>query len=317
MEGRVFIDGLDLYTTFGAFIVKDGYNGLLSYPSAKAVKSNAWAEEDGTEVDLSALRLDRKEFDLKFAFRGTYTDMEFFYDLLYSKPCHTFRFARLGLERKLRFISTTSLDYGKKMSLLVVKFSDDTPFQGFTYREPETTCVAPSTDYRIDGKPLTDYGVIVLKGSLQSVAKHGSAKTRLVRSLSHLDGAIVDEAEIPMKEDGKPIVLNCLLRAKTTDEAWRNYYGLLYDLVRAKEVLPVTKECVRNLTVGQFFLSYPCYYTKGSVESFSIDSDRIWIKFNITLQSIGKGVPELIIDGPSVPLEPDITETPSEELKPL
>ena len=64
------MDGVDVYATYGAFVVQDGYKGLVQWPALKEPDSNDWAEEDGIEVDLSAPVLDAKEVRLEMAFLG-------------------------------------------------------------------------------------------------------------------------------------------------------------------------------------------------------------------------------------------------------
>ena len=70
MKGRLYIDGKDAYSEYGVFVTEGGYNGVVAYPPLKSVKSNDWQEMDGIEVDLSAPKLDTRQFPMDFAFSG-------------------------------------------------------------------------------------------------------------------------------------------------------------------------------------------------------------------------------------------------------
>ena len=42
MTGRLYIDGKDVYTEYGVYVVKGGWNELIAYPPLKTVESNDW-----------------------------------------------------------------------------------------------------------------------------------------------------------------------------------------------------------------------------------------------------------------------------------
>ncbi|MFR9165944.1 MAG: hypothetical protein ACLVKO_06910 [Dysgonomonas sp.] len=51
LNGIYFIDKVDLWKTFGAAILKGGYNSLLSYPKRKTPDYDNWYERNGLDVD--------------------------------------------------------------------------------------------------------------------------------------------------------------------------------------------------------------------------------------------------------------------------
>jgi hypothetical protein len=66
MTGEVTIDTIDIWTTYGAFLLPGSYNGLLQPSKRKASLSNNWPEENGLEIDLATAKYEAKEVDLSF-----------------------------------------------------------------------------------------------------------------------------------------------------------------------------------------------------------------------------------------------------------
>ena len=66
MTGKTYLDGIDIYTTFGIYVTEGGYNGLATYPPLKKPEINDWQEYNGIEVDLTAPELDTREFQINF-----------------------------------------------------------------------------------------------------------------------------------------------------------------------------------------------------------------------------------------------------------
>jgi hypothetical protein len=59
MIGKYFIDGNDLYSTYG--LIVENTSGISDIPKAKTVLSKSWEDESGTDYDVSA----RKVFEQK------------------------------------------------------------------------------------------------------------------------------------------------------------------------------------------------------------------------------------------------------------
>ena len=66
MTGAVTIDTIDIWTTYGAFLLQGSYDGLMRPPKRKASLSNNWPEQNGLEIDLAAPKYESKEADLSF-----------------------------------------------------------------------------------------------------------------------------------------------------------------------------------------------------------------------------------------------------------
>ena len=108
MLDKIYIDSIDIYAQYGAFVSEGGYNELIAYPSLKSVKSNDWQEEDGIEADLSEPVLDTKEFSMKFVFTGKNYRLGGFIELLSDKAYHTFNFKEIGRTYRLMIFRWTA-----------------------------------------------------------------------------------------------------------------------------------------------------------------------------------------------------------------
>lgn len=270
MTGRLYIDGHDAYLQWGVYVVLGGWNDAIAYAPLKTVEYNDWQEEDGIEADLSNPKLNTKEISLNFAYAGLYSRFIEFVNLLADGAYHEFNCVHIRRQFTLRMTQMPNLDHAATLGFVSIKFSNDFPLKGYSYRQPSSS-VTRAEDYLIDGVPFTDYGCRILKGSLSEVMKSAAVKPNLLRNISTQPGAIYDGAVVTFKS--KDVKLNCLMRADTLDELWRNYDALLFDLIRPDE---------RLLEVSEFEQTFPCFYKSASVSEF-YPEDKIWLAFTITL----------------------------------
>lgn len=270
MSGRFYIDGKDAFTEYGIYVQEGGYNELVAYPPLKAVTSNDWQEEDGIEPDLSEPTLNTKEFSLKIVLSGKDYRWGGFIELLSDKAYHTFDFREIGRSYSLRLVSNPNTDLATLLGFITIKLADDFPLSEYAYKEPESSLYG-SDNYELDGKPFSDYGIIVLDGTFDEIEKSPDVKTCLLRNIKKLNGALYDGEKVTYK--AKDVKINCLMKAASLTELWRNYDALLYNLVQPEQ---------RMLYSDETSYEYPCHYKSCSVSEF-YGSDKIWLKFTITL----------------------------------
>lgn len=271
MTGRTYIDGVDIYTEYGAFVTEGGYSGLVQFPPLKAFEYNDWQEEDGIETDLSSPVLDTKSVTVTFAVHGPRADIDGLLALLSDRGIHTFVFNEIGRTFRLRMESVSGYGSLGGLATFGIKFSDDHPLDGYEYSEPVGD-IAERHDYEIDGRPLSDYNIIVLDGTLDEVRKPPAVKPWLLRDVSLVSGAEYD-GTVPVVYRTKDVKVSCLLRADSLSGMWGCLDALLYDLTRPGE---------RYLYVDADTMEYPCCYKSCSVSEF-VPKGRIWLKFSITL----------------------------------
>jgi len=64
--GRHFLDGMDLWTSFGIF-VESGSDDFLKFPDRKDSISHDWQDSNGLDVDLSRVYFKDRDITLKMA----------------------------------------------------------------------------------------------------------------------------------------------------------------------------------------------------------------------------------------------------------
>ena len=165
MAGRLYIDGNDAYASYGVYVVHGGWNELIAYPPLKNVNSNDWQEEDGIEADLSAPVLNTREVQLKIAISGLFSRFFALIALLSDGAYHTFESPFIQRTFRLRLTQQPNMSAAKVLGTATLKFADDFPLSGYTYAAPASTVIA-ADDYTFDGVLFTDYGVRVLRGTL-------------------------------------------------------------------------------------------------------------------------------------------------------
>lgn len=268
--GRTYIDGNDAYNQYGVYVVEGGYNELVSMPPLKPVKYNDWHEEDGIEVDLTDPKLDSREVTINFALSGVYSKYISFIDLLSDGSYHVFNFNSILRSYKLRLVSNPNNDNDKNLSFFTLKFADDFPLAGYSYLVPSSS-IFYNNNYQIDGTPLSNYGVRVLR-AISEIKKTPDIKTNLLRNVSTMSGAIYDTRDVYY--NSKDVQIECNMIANSLTELWRNYDALLYDLIRPDE---------RMLYVRDLNHIFPFYYINCKVTDF-YPTDKIWMDFSITLK---------------------------------
>lgn len=270
MTGKLFIDSEDAYSLYGVFITAGGYNELVTFPPLKGVVGNNWAEEDGGEFDLSAPVLDTRELNIKFACHGAGAGFGAFIGLLSDMAYHTFDFREIGKTYRLRLVSQSNFSVAPGLGLFTLKFADDFPLDGYTYREPGDGIGSPA-GYTLDERSLADYGVCFLQGSEAEIQKSPAVKKNLLQNIASRGGAIYDGGQVTFQT--KEVKVSCLMRAATLQMFWRNHHALLYDLTRPGE---------RLLSVAGGDYEYPCYYKRCVVEKF-FPTGKVWFQFDLVL----------------------------------
>jgi len=402
MTNTLYIDNIDIYATYGVFVVEGGYKSLVAYPPLKEPEKNDWAEMDGIEVDLSEPKLDTRDFSIQFGALPT-ADIAGLITLLKNGAFHSFIFAQLGTAKYLRLVSNNAYTGTlNSLSSFSLEFADDFPLfrnvnnlnlggrnlilnsdidvtkqagdasffcwlplstplevgktyivsadvhtgdyeypnvsdnvadytngypvpfnipfvalhasksirvwhgsgmqvgriskiklelgnvstpwtnaieditpqisihSDYVYQSPLST-VTPYTGYKVDGKELSDYGVVMLEGTNASILKAGTLKKNQTVNVKSQHGATYDGGRVKLQSND--VTLKCGLRATDLQEFWRNYNALIYDLTRENE---------RTLEVASLGTTNKFYYKSATVEQFFPD-DTVWCIFSLNL----------------------------------
>ena len=251
----LIVDEVDVYAEFGVYITEGGMNDLMSFPPLKEPEKVSWAERDGVEVDLSNPKLDAKRFSIDFAVTGN-GDYNGFLAFIMTDGYHIFTFTSLGITKTLRVVAFPDLSVDL-ITTFKVEFSEDNPVRQFA-----SVGVGANTDYKLDNKDLSAYGIAVLQGSDDSILKLPDLKPNLTINSRFENGVMYDAERVRYNE--KQVSLKCLALASTAFAFLNNMNAFLYALTASGE---------REFTFKN--LKYACYYKSMSVTNFDY-SGRIW-----------------------------------------
>ena len=127
-EGKLYIDNMDAFATYGLVILEGGYDSLVQFPPMKAVDYVDWPEEDGIEPDLLNPILDTKEgIVLRCACVRSPQQENLFSDLK-TGAYHTFDFKRLGIRALLRLNEVSNLEIVGNLATFTMSLSFDADF---------------------------------------------------------------------------------------------------------------------------------------------------------------------------------------------
>lgn len=270
MSGQLYIDGLDIYASYRAYVADQGYNSFIQWASFKNVSYNDWYEEDGIEPDLSNPVLDSRTFTLRLVGENN-RQIQALTTKLNETARHTIVAASIGIRLgNVRFIDANMLKSIDGLWHFELTFIEDAPSL-YTMRKPSST-IKPCYDYLLDGQLFSDFGVYILDGSLTSIAQLPARKTNWLYSSSTANGTISGDTNNSHSKDYEA-VLRCLMRADTLDELWNNY-GALY--------AQLTSQGAHHIVVKQTQKNYPCYYKTQNVRRFYA-TGKIWLEFNIVV----------------------------------
>ncbi|OFY44011.1 MAG: hypothetical protein A2X18_07740 [Bacteroidetes bacterium GWF2_40_14] len=270
MTGKLYIDGIDAYSSWKIYLTRGGYKDLAMFAPLKDVEFNDWPDEDGIEVDLTESVLDSREIELEFNCGNT-DRFSSFIAALSDGSFHTFNFAFLGISLSLRMVDMPDLSTFKKLGNYTIKFADDNPLKDYVYQEPVS--IGVSQQYiKVDDLDLSAYGFMVVKGTADSIEKMPAVKKNLIKENSVTKGLEYDGQKVVFQH--KEAVLKLHFKGQNS-AFWRNMSSFLYNLSKPGE---------RSLFYGKKVMTIPFYYKSASVSVFDdIGNDNVWCDFSVTL----------------------------------
>lgn len=274
-SGRLFIDGVDVFTSYGAYMTEGALAEVVQWPALKDVDSVDWHEENGEEYDLDNPVLDTREIELPLCVRS-YDGLTALQDALSDGAYHTFLFELLSYTITLRLMEADiSSRTSDGLYLLKLKLADDAPLSGYEYVAPTNDLglsVADDAQYALDGVDLTDYGVRMLKGTLAEITALPDVKENMLRDIAVAAGVEYDGEAVTY--ESRDVKLYCLMRAGSAETFLQNWHALLYNLTQSGE---------RDLYVEALAQSFACYYKKCEVTAVYVDESGVWCNFTLTL----------------------------------
>ncbi len=263
MTGAVTIDGTDIYTAYGAYILKGGDNGFISFPSAKAPPTNDWPEEDGLEVYLGNRVFNEKNLTVRYRLNGDETTFKSRLDAFKSlhfqagyrqiyvrefEKTFSSRFSGISGYSQRRGFSRN----GDNSCVIEVDYIMDDPTQFLVLATEPANEGLDSTKVVLNSVDLANFGIIVR--DIYSTGMRGSAKKPLVYSSAHANGVAADTAYSPLKSFPL-LTIKCSMSAPDKATFWQNYNTLWWVVNSGISLSMVAAE-----------ETYLCYYS--AMENF-------------------------------------------------
>lgn len=276
MEGRLYIDGIDAFKAWGAFIFEGGWNELIAYPPLKPPRTNEWQEWDGIEVELTAPRLAPRKASLRVGVTGKGADPFELLHYLINPPRHSLRSELLNRAWRLRIEGVKALVTTGDCTAMTLSVVEDNPLP-VAYRRPTRTERQGETLW-IDGVPLSAFGARALQGTADELQRYGTLRSWLTQEFAGIAGQTADTTLAPPLK-AREATIPILFRAGSMEELWKNYDALLFALLQSGE---------RTLYYSYVEEEYKVYYTSAKVVEFFPDSAP-WLRINLTLTIIDGG----------------------------
>jgi hypothetical protein len=269
------MDGTDIYDTYGVWITRGGYNGLLTFPELKEPPANDWPDEDGVEVDLSMPVLAQRQIPITFFASNPGTPAGEFTAFLSSPGYRSVFIPALGRTWNLRLLSHSAnrLYSGGKASF-TLQFAEDSPVRPVPAAYAPGVRV-PASAYSIDDVPLNRYGIVVTDAK-SGLLEMPPAKTNLTRNIQSRDGVIYDAGSMVL--NGKETMFKCYLKTATTGAFWNCYDAFFSALAGTGE---------RTLSASFTAAEYSCYYKRSSGFRIAALWPAVLVEFSFTLVLTG------------------------------
>lgn len=310
--GLYFIDSVDMFTTYGAAILKGSYNSLFAYPNAKEPLQNDWFEYDGLDVDLTDRYFDNISVNIQFVIisKVSVADLvakrDAFNSVLRAAGYRNLYLSGMQVRLQLRYISSNEGDVGtvapnKNIYSLqfTATFSMDDPLQLFSLGTErvfdstfDTTFGASGRSFSMgiykyfipetvlmDSVPLKNYGIAVRSfgGSALEVE---DSKEPLSLTYERLSGVVADCGTTKMKRASKQLKMALTIGGGSVSDAMNNYCSF-FNALTAPD-----KRVISSTLLGR---SFDCYYvSQSNLEMYGMNksSTACFIDFEITFKTI-------------------------------
>lgn len=271
ITGRVIIDGVDVKSTYGAYVVDGGLVDVPCIPSMKSPDINDWYEHNGIEADLESPRCESAGYDVVFMMNGTLEQLESFMSFLRSSRHHSFEFQDIQRTVRLRLVSAHASGISVGLFKITLVLSDDAPLKNLHYNEINASSKA--TGLLLDGKDLCSY-FLLLNGSVDDLFPEMKLKENKLHESDYTNGEIHSEGVATYERDD--ISFTAIMRSKSINSFWKLRDNLAIDLFKTGE-----------RTISYKGRTMRAYYKDCRSVSFSYYS-TIWWTFVLTFGYIGE-----------------------------
>lgn len=303
---RLTINGVNIWDEYGILMVRNSYDSIVSYPTAKAPYTNDWYEFNGVETLKNTLKFNTQEVKLNFAM--TRNDVAIFYDfiefLTESQKDKGYLEITNVLQRLYVDYLHLTLQKSSQLRNIVNPFlftldfeMNETPILRNTINKTLNP-QAIITHYTINGIDFGRYNCAVLKGTNEQFLKFSELKFGVAHSSNYYDFKIY-ETQLNNKRSAKRATMYLLMRAESADDFWGRY-ELLRDVLQG--VRGNSELDIYNENIGEFTAIYEsCETTKFlfTQDEPHVAAENYWwqfrLNFNITNWKVGSDLSGFIL----------------------
>jgi hypothetical protein len=265
----LLIDGVDVFTHYGAYLSDGQLASLLELPKLKTPTSTEWADQDGEEYDLATPLLDSRTLSLKFHVR---TPEGFFslIETLQTGAYHTFYLPQIEQSYTLRLTQTGSLNVTGNLITASLTFSEDTPIA--PTGSPSASPLIPLTGITLDNTDLAYYGMHPIEGIRQSILVPLPQRDALKVTTCNTAGIVLYDSQTVTQKPAT-VTLPLYVTASTVTDLIRRYQSFLASLLSP------------NLHVMQAYdRTIECFYQSVSITQLSLT--RPLLIYSLTIQAV-------------------------------
>ena len=271
ITGKVLIDGVDIKSTYGAYIVDGGYDDVPVFSDMKAPEKNEWFESNDVEVDLSSPCVESQKMSFRFMMKGTMDMLQSFVDFIMSKRTHAVEMVDIERTRTLRVFDVGASRISSICNIKLDMYDDD-PRVGLDYVEPSSSRTLVGLS--LDGVDVSKYGCL-LTGSIDGLFPDIRMKENKLDESDYSDGQEHSNESGIYVERGD-VRFRLIMRSDDKADFWNKRDALFLDL---------TKEGER--TISWKGRDTKVYYKSCNSVEFDY-SGRSWWEFELTFGYIGE-----------------------------
>ena len=273
MNGKLYIDGNDAYTTYGVAVCKGGYDRLVEFPKPKKYATTDWHESNGLEIDGNVMYFEGRTFPINFMCKGDESDFASFIETISDGVLHEFNFSAISFTCNLRYVSCSNYKQGAKFCTFTATFSIDADvFSGYTYSDPTMSKYGDVGNYFNFGH-FRQFGLSILGNYKNELFKSTNAKEALKLSYVGTNGIDYDDSDTVTFSQRKSR-LSFLMQASSWSDLWTRWKALLYNFAN-----PGKKHVLTIASLPNYM--FTVWYDSMNVEQLMANSKRVVVKFNI------------------------------------
>ena len=295
LSGLYIIDGVDIWDTDKAAILKGSYNSLLAYPERRTPDFDDWFEEDYIDVDYSSLHYEASDVTIRVGIYGdSKADLlnkaQLFKNFLNKAGNRKFEISGINTIIELRYkgggnATASKLLSGNQFYLEQdLLFSNDNPTQllesNLLYSDALDEYMSELTlkpfdymvwdNYEINNIPIIDFGMGVTSFN-GSALVFDTLKEPLINQYSNKDGVTAYVLQ-PLKRQAKTLNIGVVMAHSNIVDLMNNYI-LLFGELSKKELL--------SFYSGTTDMKYCGYYLKQEGLSIYISPNLCVLEFNL------------------------------------